>query len=120
MKRAALHRAVKLITFLMIGLMLMLVGNRALFTHTHQLQDGTFIEHAHPFDKAEDSAPLKSHHHTESGFLFFQHLGLLFLGLPLVLIATPFIRNNRIATYSVSRPALILLYADNGRAPPFV
>jgi hypothetical protein len=120
MRKAALHKADKLITFLMIGLMLMLVGNRALFTHTHKLQDGTFIEHAHPFDKAGDKAPLKSHQHTGSEFMFLQHLGLLFFEALILLIAAPFVINKSVVTYSTTKPALILLYADKGRAPPIL
>lgn len=100
--------------------MLMLVGNVALFTHTHKLQDGTLIEHAHPFDKAGDTSPHKSHHHTASALLFFQHLTLLFLSAIAVLSFAVVVEATSFISFSANQPAFVLLKLNKGRAPPMI
>ena len=59
-------------------IMLLLIINKALFIHTHILEDGTVIVHAHPYNKSEDSKPVKTHHHSNYALLFFHNINLLF------------------------------------------
>lgn len=100
--------------------MLMLVCNRALFTHTHKLKDGTLIEHAHPFDKAGDTTPLKSHHHTASAFLFFENLALLFITLIAAIVIAAVAEVTSFILLPVNQPAFVLLKLNKGRAPPLI
>ncbi len=48
-------------------LMFYIISNKAVFTHTHRLADGTYVIHAHPYDKSEDHLPENQHHH-HSGY----------------------------------------------------
>ncbi|HTN68787.1 MAG TPA: hypothetical protein VLZ33_04925, partial [Dysgonamonadaceae bacterium] len=63
----------------MIGLTGILIVNIIVFTHIHQLDDGTIVEHAHPYKKADDSAPLKTHHHSNAELFLFQNSNILFI-----------------------------------------
>jgi len=72
MKTIVNNITIKSVAWLMIGIMGVLVANKAVFVHSHILNDGTIIEHAHPYNKSTDSTPYKSHHHTKAEFLFFQ------------------------------------------------
>jgi len=102
----------------MIGILAMLIANKAVFTHTHKLSDGTLIEHAHPFDKSNDPGPYKSHHHTNTELLFFQNLEIFSL---IVFLTFAFFTKVRKATYTsfVQKgyiASCISFY--QGRAPP--
>lgn len=41
----------------------LIVCNKVFNTHTHIQTNGVIVSHAHPFDKASDDKPVKSHHH---------------------------------------------------------
>lgn len=69
----------KSVTYLMIGIMGLMIANKALFMHTHKMADGSIIVHAHPYNKSNDSKPFKSHQHTKAEFLFFANLDILVL-----------------------------------------
>ncbi|MCD6178561.1 MAG: hypothetical protein J7K39_01535 [Bacteroidales bacterium] len=108
----------KIIIYFMIVIMGMLIENTAVFLHVHKLDDGTIIQHAHPYNKTNDSGPYKSHHHTNTAFLFFQNLGLLFLvaflTYALIVFVKPVKYLYRIIPKNIS--AYIITY--KGRAPP--
>ncbi|MBN1416131.1 MAG: hypothetical protein JW973_13600 [Bacteroidales bacterium] len=107
------------IAFLMIGLMCLLIANNVAFTHSHQLSDGTIINHAHPYDKSNDTQPYKSHHHTQTELVFFINVQILFL---IALFTAWLTCINRVSTFMDNpvptywqEPANIF----KGRAPPF-
>ena len=97
----------------------MLITNSVIFQHTHQLSDGTIVEHAHPFNKANDSTPIKHHHHSNASYNFFNHLSLLFVVIAayfsLLEIYKAFITPKEQCEYL----DLIVLDQSLGRAPPF-
>ncbi len=120
MKNTARNIAIKSITLLMIGVIGLLIVNKAVFLHVHKLNDGTIIEHAHPFSKSNDSNPIKSHHHSNADFLFFHNLEILF---PLFIIAFALIAfvDRKVIFFKLK--TLYLLPCVNqhqGRAPPFL
>jgi len=97
----------------------LMMANKAIFTHTHKLENGTVVTHAHPYNKTDDSKPFKSHHHSSTELLFFNNVELLFFALILVLILIklpPVIRNINFTILNYS-PTLIHLH--KGRSPPF-
>jgi hypothetical protein len=110
--------ASKIIPLLMVGIMALLISNKILYIHSHKLGDGSVITHSHPFNKTQDPAPFKSHHHTKGEFLFFENLYVLFFVLflivPFLLVFKEmlfFIKNVKLWTKSIFSPQL-------GRAPP--
>jgi hypothetical protein len=103
---------------LMIGLMCMLIANKAIFTHLHRNSDGTVLVHAHPYDKSTDSKPYKSHNHSKAEVLFLQILEILFLFFFLTFTLYNFDKRSKYLTsgtpnYFQTRPIL-----HKNRAPP--
>lgn len=52
-------------------LVILLITNKAVYSHTHILEDGSIIVHAHPFDKSSEKNPLHRHHHP-----YYEYLNL--------------------------------------------
>jgi hypothetical protein len=109
---------IKAAAFVMIGIMAMMIANRAVFMHTHQLADGTIIEHAHPYDRAHDTNPFKSHHHTRTELVFLDSFKVLFpiLFFLLTVCFSPVSSRPLAITPIHYSSACISLYL--GRAPP--
>ena len=102
----------------MIGVMGLLIANKALFTHTHKLENGTVVTHSHPFDKKQDSEPYKKHPHTKYEFLFFKNLNILFLSIVLILSIFSFVR-KKVSFVNVEKIYFRLFaFSYHGRAPP--
>jgi len=40
------------------------IFNQIACQHSHILPDGTVITHSHPYNKSDDTEPLKKHHHS--------------------------------------------------------
>ena len=99
----------------MIGL---LIANKAIFTHIHKLVDGTVIEHAHPFNKSDDSKPYKSHNHTKAEILFFQNVEILFLFVFLTFALLKLVKKTKYSFYRITSYTLNCIIHYKGRAPP--
>ncbi len=52
-------------------LVILLITNKAVYSHTHILADGSIIVHAHPYDKSSEKNPLHRHHHP-----YYEYLNL--------------------------------------------
>lgn len=94
------------------------VVNKAVYTHTHILDDGTLMAHAHPYNKQSDSSPYKNHHHSQYEIAFLQqanYLFLIFLGiLSLSLFSESRILHEKIRDTYFS---FYILFSQ-GRSPP--
>ena len=112
------HTAKKQIIYLIIGLIGLMIINKAVFLHSHILDDGTIVTHAHPSAGSEDSQPFKTHHHTKAAFFFYENLDLLFLSA--VLSFFSFIRIHSVLVFysPASDYTSIHLSQLSGRAPP--
>ncbi|MDX9908897.1 MAG: hypothetical protein RBS23_05490 [Mariniphaga sp.] len=102
----------------MIGIVGLFIANKAIFLHAHKFADGTTIEHAHPYDKSNDSEPFKTHHHSSAEFLFFQNLEILFLIVFLTLALSPFLKKKKVSKKLTTEHTLICLNLYKGRSPP--
>lgn len=102
----------------MIGVMGMLIANKAIFLHVHKLDNGIIIEHAHPYDKSNDSKPYKSHHHSNAEFLFFQNLEILFLIVFLTFALIIICEKGQVLFQLLTEHILIFINLYKGRAPP--
>lgn len=118
MKAFAKTIITKIIPFILIGMMISLIANKAIFYHSHKLENGSIVSHAHPYNKTQDSTPFKTHHHSKTELLFFQSLDTLFfvlflVSLILLSIATkPFLSHSTNNYYKAYYPLRL------GRAPP--
>ena len=118
MKTTFKNTTIKTITFLMIGVMGLFITNKLVFSHLHKLDDGTVIEHAHPYNRSTDSGPYKSHHHTKSELLFFQNLRIIFPIIFIVFAVIPIVKKRKFYLFIVARQALSYIILCKGRAPP--
>ena len=118
MKISVRNITLKLITFLMIGIMGMFIVNKAIFLHTHKLDNGTVISHAHPYAKSNDSKPFKSHHHTNAELLFFQNIEILFLIVSLTFALFSLVEKAKYSSNIITRHTLSCIILQKGRAPP--
>ena len=85
--------------------------------HTHKV-NGKIITHSHPYNKSNDSGPIKSHHHSKAHYLFLSTLTVLFLvGILTYLFFTNLIPDISSVPLSEKFTSLcIVLY--KGRDPP--
>ncbi len=104
----------------MIVVMGIFIVNKGIYTHSHKLENGSVLTHAHPFNKSNDSSPHKSHHHSIFEFLFLENLNLIFFSAFVIIsfygifrIKHPNFNRNKIVPFSF----LSLL---SGRAPPSI
>ena len=118
MQLSVINRAKKLITLFMIGLMTMLITNKIVFTHIHKLDDGTIVEHAHPYNKTDDSAPFKTHHHSNAELLFFHNLNILFLVAFIALGVVLPVKKKKISFHLKLAHTLSHINLHKERAPP--
>ncbi|MBN2272905.1 MAG: hypothetical protein JXR41_03790 [Bacteroidales bacterium] len=119
MKKTISHIIIKVTIFFMVGLMGMLIANKAIFTHSHQLKDGTIVNHAHPYNRSDDNQPFKSHHHTQYEFVFLNNIQIFFL-VAVLITGIPVITKKTL--YSAGRiSACLLIRIDSfkGRSPPY-
>ena len=118
MKAIVNRITIKLFTWLVIGLMVMFIANKAVFIHTHRLSDGSIIEHAHPYNKSTDSKPYKSHDHSKIELLFAQSIEIFFLSAFLTYALLAIVRKVNFTFHLQTRYSLSCLILHKGRAPP--
>lgn len=110
-------RLVTIIALLLCSVFTYQIVNRALFQHTHQIEDGRVISHAHPYDKSEDSTPFKNHIHTNAELLFLDQVDILFAFI-VVLLALVTLLKAVDFVYVTRRYSQLSLNFKLGRAPP--
>ncbi|GAF03012.1 hypothetical protein JCM21142_41665 [Saccharicrinis fermentans DSM 9555 = JCM 21142] len=68
-----------MISWLLCVMFIVQIVNKAVYSHTHLLDNGTIISHARPFHKGSDTEPIKKHQHSNSEYVFFNQLNILFV-----------------------------------------
>ena len=104
----------------MIGIIGLLTINNVMFLHSHQLANGNIITHAHPYNKSDDSAPIKSHHHSKTELIFLENLQLLFIFTLISFIVLDVAKKKSyvVINQQFYPQSFKILY--QGRAPPLV
>ena len=102
----------------MVMVMTSYVVNRTVFMHVHKLNDGTYVEHAHPYNKTNDDAPIKNHQHTKAQLLFCQDAQLLFFVFFVALMLIIFKDQYAFFTSKQKEYSYLFVHAFNGRGPP--
>ncbi|MBN2350639.1 MAG: hypothetical protein JXJ22_17515 [Bacteroidales bacterium] len=118
MKITIRHILLKHTAFLLVSIMVIMVANQAVFTHSHVLSNGQVISHAHPYDKNNDTKPFKSHHHSKSEILFFENLKTLFPVVFLLLTVFVFFDNAKHLKHPSGKISPVRISIRNGRSPP--
>ncbi len=108
----------RLIAGLFLGVVLLFNINNVVYLHSHHLLTGNYITHAHPFEKGQDSGPIKSHHHSTEGFIAIQHLQVLFTSIAVLTLASVFVGWVRIHVVIAEFQFQLPPFFFPGRAPP--
>lgn len=107
---------------LIAGLFLTVIGlfivNNVVFLHAHRLSNGKVLIHAHPYNKQQDSGPIKHHNHSPIQIYHISQIQLLFFASCLLIIALLY--HKKIYRYinDVSIVHPLLFSHKKGRAPP--
>lgn len=113
-------RIIRTAASLLILIYALQVFNNTFYLHTHVTEQGIVVSHAHPYNKADDSEPVKAHRHTMDQLLVLASFDFLFPVVFLVLLLIGF-RDEKVFSLNVNRelrPACIIL--KKGRAPPAI
>lgn len=111
-------RIVPVLALLLIAVFSCQIYNKTVYTHSHKTVDGRIITHAHPFSKAADSTPFKSHQHSQIELFLLESLEIFFpgiLGLVLFTLYTDFSKIHQSTPFIID---LYQCYPKHGRAPP--
>ncbi len=119
-----MHEPVKKIAIQCAGIVLLasiliIIATNSIYYHSHKLHNGEVIAHAHPFNKAQDSTPFKTHQHSSVQLFFLEHMQLLFsiLGFSVLLIVSSTFHLFYVAGKHHIYSTLSRL--NSSRAPPF-
>jgi hypothetical protein len=114
------RNSLSLISYGLLAVILLLQANNTFYHHTHQIAEGKFIAHAHPYS-SED--PLSDHDHSEKELLYLDQIAHgVYLDAAQILIPTVY-------TLSFHKPRLIAtestfttntLITLKTRGPPFL
>jgi len=108
----------KIFAYTVLLLVVMLMANRAMFFHTHTLQDGTVVQHAHPYPVQQEQNNQNQHQHSAYEFLFYAQIQtVLFVSLLAILFVPRSILTIRY-NISVHTPKRIVIHLPLLRAPP--
>jgi amino acid transporter len=72
---------------LLLLVFLLLIYNKAVYTHVHLLADGTIVTHAHPYQKSDTSGPVTDHSHTKNTLFLLSPCQLLFCLIAVFILA---------------------------------
>lgn len=77
---------VKFLSLISLSILLLNIVNKSLYVHSHQLENGEIVTHAHPFNQENDNNPLKSHKHTSLEYLMLSAFDVFLLSFMLFVI----------------------------------
>ncbi len=118
MKKPASNISLRAIAILLVGLMSLMILDKAFFLHTHKLSDGTIIVHAHPYNKSADSKPFKTHHHSDTIFHFYHVVNILFPAIILTFTLIASFKKTKRLFLQIKRISFSYISHKKGRAPP--
>ncbi|MEA3317535.1 MAG: hypothetical protein U9R54_06220 [Bacteroidota bacterium] len=118
MKREFKNIIIKISSFLLIGMIALLIANKTFYLHTHKLSDGTIVIHSHPYEKTNNPVSEESHHHSNILLHFSQNLSLLFFIVFLVIGTSLFLRKTLFSYQVINNYTRYYFSIHKGRAPP--
>lgn len=116
--KKSIRKIIRLIAAVMLIIYAAQVFNNTFYIHTHFLSSGKVVTHAHPYNKAEDTKPVNSHHHTMDQLVSLTNIELLF---PVLFLALAFIipfSHQAINELLVPHTRSACVIEHKGRAPP--
>lgn len=112
-----IRQYIKTLAYWGMGVIGLLIINSILFTHSQILSDGSFVVHAHPYNKS--SNPPENHNHHDNDLQIINSITLLFF-----ISLFSFSLKSCIVDFKKYDPTSkdyfeIIVFQKLGRAPPF-
>lgn len=63
-----------ILSFISLSILVLNIFNSAVNVHSHKLENGEIVTHAHPFNHQNNDSPFESHSHSNFEFLVLVHL----------------------------------------------
>lgn len=108
-----------LIAYVLLALILSLLANNVAYLHTHITGDGAKIMHAHPYDTASDSAPIKTHPHKKFEYSVINALVLFIIASTIVFSAIAIQSYKESSNYEVLY-SYLKKFTSSLRGPPAI
>lgn len=98
----------------------MLILNKAIFLHSHKMDNGMVIFHSHPYNKSNDTQPFKSHLHSDAELVFLENLKVVYPVLIMYLILLIPLTGIRYYDLRITKPEIVRADNPDYKAPPFL
>lgn len=114
------HKAKIYIVLLFALLIGTVVFNDVANMHVHRLDNGQMVIHAHPFNKKQDSDPVKHHHHSTYDFVQIQAHSNIILSTTQHPDFTPPVIHTKVylPNYTNAKPEYH--FSLKNKAPPYI
>ncbi len=106
--------------YLMLLLMSFMIGNKAIYIHTHLDSNGNIVIHSHPYNKGGDRLPVKTHHHSDAVLAFMGMTEQSLLQSQSTDITYHNCRSEIVTDYQTNTYSLLLSSSVPGRGPPVI
>jgi hypothetical protein len=102
----------------LIGVVSVLIFDRALYTHIHVLPDGSLISHAHPFPGSSEDESTPDHQHSNQELFLLAHLDVMIIGSTAALSIVQDTGPAELLKLTEDQLFSALVPFSPGRAPP--
>lgn len=110
----------KILSFLLIFSIFTVLVNNSVFIHSHILNNGKIVTHAHPFESNNNSTNSNNHNHTNSEYFILDIIFNLFFTLLALFVFFCLLINKQIKTKLYQLKILLSNYTKvhSIRPPP--
>lgn len=109
----------KCLNLFFLSILLFNITNSVVNVHSHQLENGEVVTHAHPFDHQDDNAPFKSHQHSNFEFIVLNTFNIFLINM-FLFAALVFFALNKSNNYNIKslQKQSYICFKQN-KSPPF-
>ena len=107
------------LSFISLSILLLNIFNNAVNVHSHKLENGEIVTHAHPFNHQNNDSPFESHSHTNFEFLVLVHLNTFLISSFsfVVLAVILFLKKDNYKIKSLQKQSYLCF--KKNKSPPF-
>ena len=111
---------IKFLSLISLSILLLNIVNKSLYVHSHQLESGEIVMHAHPFDQQGEDQPIKSHKHTSLEYLVLSAFDVFNLAIILFIIAAFIVAISTKIYFSKTLIKQFHFHYKQNKSPPFL
>lgn len=111
---------IRFLSLLSLCILLLNIVNKSLYIHSHQLENGEIVTHAHPFNQQDDDHPIKSHKHTSLEYLILSAFDIFTLSILLFTIVTFLVIFSNKIFFSKTLIKQLHFHYKQNKSPPIL